>query len=420
MLLVSPGGCLLPDPNPPQSAIAAAPAAQAQHLRTQVLAINPGSTSTKFGLYTRQGAQWVRTIRHGDEELTRFGGRPMIARLDYRTEMIAHALADSGYQPGSVAAVAGRGGLLPPVSCGTYLVDEAMVEELRLARRGEHASNLGALLALRFAQAAGVNAYIVDPVTADEWQACARLSGSPLLERSPIGHVLNTRAVARRYAREQGRPYESLHLVVVHMGSGITVSAHRKGRQIDSNTIDEGPFGPDRTGGLPARALVKLCFSGRFAQKEIDHKIFGDGGLYAYLGTRDLEEIERRIKRGADVEASPNHRQAAQRAAEVFDAMVYQIAKEAGAMAAVLQGKADAVLLTGGMAHSQRVVYRLRSYLGWIAPVHVYPGEDELQALAEGVFRVLDGEEKPKRLADEARTPAQPESHREPLVIGME
>jgi butyrate kinase len=306
MLLVSPGGCLLPDPNPPQSAIAAAPAAQAPHLRTQVLAINPGSTSTKFGLYTRQGAQWVRTIRHGDEELTRFGGRPMIARLDYRTEMIAHALADSGYQPGSVAAVAGRGGLLPPVTCGTYLVDEAMVEELRLARRGEHASNLGALLALRFAQAAGVNAYIVDPVTADEWQPCARLSGSPLIERSPIGHVLNTRAVARRYAREQGRPYESLHLVVVHMGSGITVSAHALGRQIDSNTIEEGPFGPDRTGGLPARALVKLCFSGRFAQKEIDHKIFGDGGLYAYLGTRDLEEIERRIKMGSDPNRSPS------------------------------------------------------------------------------------------------------------------
>ena len=360
----------MPDPNPPQSAISAAPAVQAPRLRTQVLAINPGSTSTKFGLYTRQGAQWVRTIRHGDEELARFGGRPMIARLDYRTEMIAHALAASGYQPSQVAAVAGRGGLLPPVTCGTYLVDEAMVEELRLARRGEHASNLGALLAFRFAQAASVNAYIVDPVTADEWQPCARLSGSPLIERSPIGHVLNTRAVARRYAREQGRPYQSLHLVVAHMGSGITVSAHALGRQIDSNTIEEGPFGPDRTGGLPARALIKLCFSGRFAQKEIDHKIFGDGGLYAYLGTRDLEEVERRMDSGDE------------QAALVFRAMVYQIAKEAGAMAAVLEGKADALLLTGGMAHSARVVARLRSYLGWIAPVHVYPGEDELQALA--------------------------------------
>jgi len=383
-------------------------AGQGQHQRSQVLAINPGSTSTKFGLYTRQGAAWVRTIRHGDEELSRFGGRPMIARLEYRTEMIAHVLEESGYQPGSVAAVAGRGGLLPPVTCGTYLVDEAMVEELRLARRGEHASNLGALLALRFAQAAGVNAYIVDPVTADEWQPCARLSGSPLIERSPIGHVLNTRAVARRYAREQGRPYESLRLIVAHMGSGITVSAHRHGRQIDSNTIEEGPFGPDRTGGLPVRALIKLCFSGRFAQKEIDHKIFGDGGLYAYLKTRDLEEIERRIDAGD------------QQAALVFDAMVYQIAKEAGAMAAVLEGKVDAVLLTGGMAHSPRVVQRLRAHLEWIAPIRVYPGEDELQALAEGVFRVLDGEEKARRLSEEAPNPAQPEAHREALVLGIE
>jgi butyrate kinase len=383
-------------------------ARQGQHSRSQILAINPGSTSTKFGLYTRQGAEWVRTVRHGDEELARFGGRPMIARLEYRTEMIAQALEQSGYQADRVAAVAGRGGLLPPVTCGTYIVDEAMVEELRLARRGEHASNLGALLALRFAQAAGVDAYIVDPVTADEWQPCARLSGSPLIERSPIGHVLNTRAVARRYAREQGRPYESLRLIVAHMGSGITVSAHREGRQIDSNTIDEGPFGPDRTGGLPVRALTKLCFSGRFAQKEIDHKVFGDGGLYAYLGTRDLEEIERRIGAGDS------------QAALVLDAMVYQIAKEAGAMAAVLEGKVDAVLLTGGMAHSQRVVQRLRAHLEWIAPIRVYPGEDELQALAEGVFRVLDGEEQARHLWEEGRNPAQAAAPREPLIIGLE
>jgi butyrate kinase len=331
----------------------------------------------------------------------------MIARLEYRLEMIAHALERVDYSADRVVAVAGRGGLLPPVTCGTYVVDDAMVEELRLARRGEHASNLGALLALKFAQAAGVNAYIVDPVTADEWQPCARLSGSPLIERSPIGHVLNTRAVARRYAKEQGRPYESLRLIVAHMGSGVTVSAHCEGRQIDSNTIEEGPFGPDRTGGLPVRALIKLCYSGRFAQKEIDHKIFGDGGLYAYLKTRDLEEIERRIAAG-------DHQ-----AELVFDAMVYQIAKEAGAMAAVLEGKVDAVLLTG-MAYSQRVIDRLRAHLAWIAPIRVYPGEDELQALAEGVFRVLDGEEKAKHLWEEGRGPSEPAAPREPLVIGID
>jgi len=375
---------------------------------SRVLAINPGSTSTKFGLYTRQGAEWVQTVRHGDEELARFGDRPMLARLDYRAAMIERALEESGQTAADVAAVAGRGGLLPPVTCGTYLVDEPMVEELRLARRGEHASNLGALLALRFAQAAGVNAYIVDPVTADEWQECARLSGSPLIERSPIGHVLNTRAVARRFARGEARPYETLRLIVLHMGSGITVSAHREGRMIDSNTIEEGPFGPDRTGGLPVRDVIKLCFSGRFAQKEIDHKVFGNGGLFAYLGTRDLQEVERRIAAGG------------RDAALVLDAMVYQIAKEAGAMAAVLEGRVDAVLLTGGMAHSERVVERLRGYLGWIAPIGVYPGEDELQALAEGVFRVLDGEEKAKHLWEEGRNPAQASAPREALVIEME
>jgi butyrate kinase len=383
-------------------------AEQRPNLRTCVLSINPGSTSTKFGLYTRQGVEWVRTVRHGDEELARFGDRPMVARLEYRAAMIAQALEECGYKASEVAGVAGRGGLLPPVTCGTYVVDEAMVEELRLARRGEHASNLGALLALRFAREAGANAYIVDPVTADEWQDCARLSGSPLIERSPIGHVLNTRAVAQRFAREQGRPYETLHLIVAHMGSGITVSAHRKGRMIDSNTIDEGPFGPDRTGGLPVRALIKLCYSGRFAQKEIDHKVFGDGGLFAYLGTRDLQEVERRIDSG-DREAT-----------SVFDAMVYQIAKEAGSMAAVLEGKVDALLLTGGMAHSERVINRLRSYLDWIAPVKVYPGEDELQALAEGVFRVLDGEEKAKHLWEEGRNPAKASAPREALVLGIE
>jgi butyrate kinase len=300
--------------------------------------------------------------------------------------LIEHALAEAGYAADGFAAAVGRGGLLPPLPCGTYRVDEAMVEELRQARRGQHASNLGALLALRFAQAAGVNAYIVDPVTADEWQDCARPTGSPLVERVFVGHALNIKAVARRYAREQGRTYQELRLIVAHLGSGITVSAHQDGRMIDSNSIEEGPFGVDRSGGLPVRALVKLCFSGKYTQEQLDRHVFGDGGLFAYLGTRDLVEVERRIDAGDE------------EAALVFNAMVHQICKEAGAMAAVLKGKVDALLLTGGMAYSERVVSLLRSSLDWIAPIRVYPGEDELQALAEGVFRVLSGEEQAKRL----------------------
>ncbi len=374
----------------------------------RVLVVNPGSTSTKLGVYTAEGAEWARTIPHGDEELARFGGRPMLARLEYRAGLIERALHEAGYALAGFAAVAGRGGLLPPMACGTYLVDDAMVEELKLARLGEHASNLGALLALKFAQAAGVNAYIVDPVTVDEWQACARLSGSPLVKRTAIGHALNSKAVARRFAREQGRAYESLRLIVAHMGSGITVSAHREGRMIDSNTIEEGPFGPDRTGGLPARELVKLCFSGNYLQKEIDRHVFGDGGLFAYLGTRELTEVERRIDAGDE------------QAALVWEAMFYQTAKEAGAMAAVLAGKVDAVLLTGGMAHSDRAVSRLRGYLDWIAPITVYPGEDEMQTLAEGVFRVLRGEEQTRRLGSEGLEAAHGVAARERLVIGLE
>ena len=355
---------------------------------SRILVLNPGSTSTKFGVYSRQGAEKVWSIGHGDEELARFRGQPMVARLKYRAELIENALNEAGYSATGFAATAGRGGLLPPMASGTYLVDEAMVEELRLARRGEHASNLGALLALRFATAAGVNAYIVDPVTMDEWQECARLTGSPLIERSCMGHALNTKAVARRFAREQKCAYESLRLVVAHMGSGITVSAHRDGRMIDNNTIGEGPFGPDRSGWLPARELVKVCFSGKYTQQELERQVFGDGGLLAYLGTRDLREVERRMDLG-DAQA-----------ARVFEAMIYQIAKEAGAMAAVLQGKVDAVLLTGGMAYSERVVKLLREYLEWIASITVYPGEDELQALTAGVLRVLEGEEQAKRLGE--------------------
>lgn len=357
----------------------------------RVLAINPGTTSTKFGIFTRAGEELARNIHHGDDEILRFRGRAMLDRLEYRAEMIERALAEAGFGPEGRGdegwiAVAGRGGMLPPMECGTYLVDDAMVAELRAARRGEHASNLGAVLALRFAQAAGVNAYIVDPVTVDEWQSCARISGSPLVERAFIGHALNTKAVAKRYARLVGQSYASLRLIVIHMGSGITVSAHREGCMIDSNSIEEGPFGPDRTGSLPVRALVKLCCNGTMNEKQLDRHVFGDGGMFAYLGTRDLKEVELRIDAGDA------------KAAAVFEAMIYQIGKEAGAMAAVLEGKVDAVLLTGGMAHSERAVARLRGFVDWIATVAVFPGEDELQALAEGVFRVIDGEETAKRI----------------------
>ena len=376
------------------------------HQSNRILVINPGSTSTKFGVFSHEGPEWTGSIHHGDEELEQFRGRSMLARTGYRAALIEKALAGAGYDATQFAAVAGRGGLLPPMECGTYLVDDAIVEELRLARRGEHACNLGAVIALRFAQAAGVNAYIVDPVTVDEWQDCARLSGSPLVPRWCFGHALNIKAVARRFARERGQQYPDLRLIVVHLGSGVTASAHRYGRMIDNNTPEEGPFGPDRSGWLAVRPLIKLCLSGNYTERQLDRMVFGEGGLFSYLGTRDLEEVEKRVDAG-DAQA-----------AAVYEAMIYQVAKEIGAMAAVLAGKVDAILLTGGMAHSQRMISSLKSYIEWIAPVTVYAGEDELQSLAEGVFRVLDGEEPAKRLRGKESEDG-PEK-RKALVIGLE
>lgn len=347
-----------------------------------ILAINPGSTSTKLAVYRDEAAVFVKSIRHSDAELAPFRGRPILEQQQFRAEQIEAALGEAGHNIRELDAVVGRGGLLPPLASGTYSVNEDMLEELRMARRGEHASNLGALLAHHLARKAGVEAYIVDPVSVDEWLEQARLSGSALLERQCLSHALNSKAVAKRYAHEQGKPYDSLRLVVAHLGSGISVSAHVRGRMIDvTNSREEGAFSTERAGGVPAMQLVELCFSGRYSRKQVEAALFREGGMYSYLGTKDLLEVERRIGSGD------------RQAALVFDAMVYQIAKEIGAMAAVLRGRVDALLLTGGMAHSDRLVAALSEYVSWVGPTVRYPGEDELQALVEGVLRVLRHQE---------------------------
>ena len=320
--------------------------------------------------------------------MSTFRGRPILDQQQFRSAQVEAALNEAGYGVDELHAVAGRGGLLPPLASGTYLVNDDMLEELRLAPRGEHASNLGAFLAHSVAQKAGVQAYVVDPVSVDEWPECGRLSGSALLERQCLSHALNSKAVAKRYAREQGKPYESLHLIVAHLGSGISVSAHEAGRMVDvTNSREEGAFSTERAGTVPAMQLVDLCFSGKYTQKQVESLLFREGGLYSYLGTKDLVEVEQRIASG-DAKAET-----------IFDAMVYQIAKEIGAMAAVLHGCVDAVLFTGGMAHSHRLISHLSEYVNWIGPIVVYPGEDELQALAEGVLRVLRREEEAKTLS---------------------
>lgn len=348
----------------------------------RILAINPGSTSTKFGVFAGPRAVLVRNLRHSEAEMAPFQGRPVLDQEEFRREAVERELVAAGEDLSGFHAVAGRGGLLGPVRSGTYRVNQAMLDHLKEARRGEHASNLGAILARGMAERAGVDAFIVDPVSVEEWPEKARLSGLALIERQSLSHALNTKAVARRYAREVGCSYEELRLIVAHLGTGISISAHEGGQMIDvADGVNEGPFSAERPGKLPTIELIHLCYGGKYTHQQMDALLWRGSGFYSYLGTKDLAEVERRID-NSDA-----------RAALVFEAMAYQIAKEIGAMATVLHGRVDALLITGGMAHSARLVAAVRDAVGWIAPVTVYPGEDELQALAEGVLRVLCGEE---------------------------
>ena len=357
----------------------------------RVLAINPGSASTKIAVYLNEQPELVRNLNHSDSEMEPFFGRPILDQLEFRQRKIEEELCAAGYELKQLQAVAGRGGMTRPLASGTYRVNEATLDDLRQTRYGEHASNLGAFLAQAIAQKADVEAFIVDPVGVDEWTTRARISGSALVDRLCMSHALNMKAVAKRYAREQGRTYPALRLVVAHLGSGISVSAHAGGRMVDVNSAgQEGTFSTERSGGLPLRKVIQLCFSGKYTEPQLWNLFNREGGIYSYLGTKDLREVERRIAAGDG------------KAALVFDALVYQIAKDIGAMATVLNGSLDAILLTGGMAHSQKLVEQLRPAIRWIAPVAVYPGEDELQALAEGVLRVLRHEEQARELESHA------------------
>lgn len=348
----------------------------------RVLAINPGSTSTKLALFEDERPLWTETLRHGDEQLKAFRDRPVLDQLRFRLEGVLRALEAHGVRLEELSAVVGRGGLLKPLPSGTYRVNDAMLQDLRAAKRGEHASNLGAVLAHEIAKRAGCPAFVVDPVSVDEWPPIARLSGLKGLDREPLSHALNTKAVAKRFAKEQNRRYEELKLIVAHLGSGFSISAHEGGRMVDvTNSREEGAFSTERAGSLPVMKLAELCFSGRYTLKDVERMVFREGGLYSYLGTRELREVLRRIERGDEY------------AKLVLDAMIYQIAKEVGAMATVLKGRVDAILITGGLAHSPEVVEGVKARIRWIAPVYVYPGEDELRALAEGALRALRGEE---------------------------
>lgn len=350
----------------------------------KLLVINPGSTSTKIGLFEGERELFQETIRHTNEELK--GYSAIYDQFKFREDLILNVLKEKNFDIKKLNAVVGRGGMLKPVEGGTYIVNDIMIEDLKIGVQGPHASNLGGILARAIGDELNVPSYIVDPVVTDELEDVARLSGILEIQRKSKFHALNQKAVAKRYGKETGKGYENLNLIVVHMGGGISVGAHKKGKVVDvNNALDgDGPFSPERAGSVPVGDLIKMCFSGKYSQNEVYRKIVGKGGFVGYLNTNDARRIIDKMKKGD------------KKCEKVYKAFIYQITKEVGKMAAVLNGQVDQILLTGGIAYSNVLVPDLKSNIEWISDVTVYPGEDELLALAQGAIRVLSGEEKTK------------------------
>ncbi|MFZ5353854.1 MAG: butyrate kinase [Bacillota bacterium] len=359
-------------------------------VRENLLVINPGSTSTKVAIF-RNGENVVqKNLSHSAEELSKF--EKITDQYEYRSTMILDWLEEEGISAQSLSAVVGRGGLLKPMPSGTYIVTDAMIEDLKIGVQGEHASNLGGIIAKSIADKESIPSFIVDPVAVDEFEDVARISGMPELPRRSLVHALNIRAVGRRAARDMGKRLEEVNFVIAHLGGGISIAPLKNGRIIDVNNANEGgPFSPERAGGLPVGEIIKMCYSGKYTQAEMKKKTVGQAGLVGYLGTNDARDVIKMIENGD------------KKAELIFDAMAYQIAKEIGSMAAVLMGKVDAIVLTGGIAYSQLLCEKISRKVGFVAPVKVYAGEDEMLALAEGAQRILNGEETAKIYENEVK-----------------
>ncbi|MEZ5082457.1 MAG: butyrate kinase [Bacteroidales bacterium] len=352
----------------------------------RILAINPGSTSTKIAVFEGETPIFLKNIKHSNEKLQEF--EKITDQFHFRKNLIIDQLTEAEINLNSIQIVMGRGGLLKPIESGVYEVNPAMIRDLKNSPLGEHASNLGGLIADDIAKSLpDAKAYIANPVVVDEMIDLARFTGHPRFKRKSIFHALNQKAVAREHAKSILKSYEELNLVVVHLGGGITIGAHRKGRVIDVNQgLDgEGPFSPERSGTLPVGDLVKLCFTGEFTQKEIMSMIKGKGGLAAYTGTNSAYEVEMQAFEGNE------------KASQYLQAMAYQVSKDVGAMATVLHGEVDGILITGGVANSKWFVSLIIDRVKFIAPVHVYPGEDEMRALAFNGVRILKGEAEVKK-----------------------
>ncbi|MEW6724370.1 MAG: butyrate kinase [Bacillota bacterium] len=347
----------------------------------RLLAINPGSTSTKIAIYDDDKPIFEKTLRHSADELAIFGGE-ITDQYEFRRQVIMDAVAEAGIGLDTLTAVVGRGGLLKPIPGGTYAITDRVIEDSRRGVQGKHASNLGPILAKGIADQYNLPAFFVDPPCVDEFEPLARLSGVPEIPRRSLLHALNLKAVGRRVAADLGVRFDDLNLVMVHLGGGISCVPSKKGRFVDvNNATEEGPFSPERAGTVPCQELTKLCFSGKYTEKEILRRLVGQGGMVAYLGTNNAQEVVKRIQAGDS------------QARLVLETMAYQIAKEIGAMATVLKGEVDYVIVTGGLAHCEMLVDWVKERVGWIAKVLVYPGEEELPSLVEGALRVLRGEE---------------------------
>jgi len=349
-----------------------------------ILAINPGSTSTKIALYENETQIFSRNLSHSATEIKKYN--KISDQYEFRKEVIMDAVRESGINLSGIAAIVGRGGNMKPVQGGTYKINEAMLQDLKIGVMGQHASNLGGIIADSIANELGIPSYVVDPVVVDEFEDYARISGIPEIQRKSKDHPLNQKVAARKAAAESGAEYNESNFIVAHLGGGISVGAHKKGRIVDvNNALDgDGPFSPERAGGVPVGSLVDMCFSGKYTKDEIKKKITGGGGLVGYLGTNDGREVQKRIKEG-DLYAKL-----------IYETMAYQVSKEIGAAASVLKGDVDAVILTGGVAYDEEFVSWIIERVRFIAPVKVYPGENEMIALVQGVLRVLNGEEELK------------------------
>jgi butyrate kinase len=349
----------------------------------KILAINPGSTSTKIAVFENEKKVFLKNIKHSTEDLASYEN--ITSQFEFRMQRILAELKDSEIDINSLDCIVGRGGLVKPIPSGVYEVNEAMRKDLNFSPLGEHASNLGGLIADCIAKSLknkSIKAYIANPVVVDELEDIARFAGHPEFERVSIFHALNQKAIAERYAKDIGRNYEDLNLIIVHLGGGITVGAHYRGRVVDvNNGLDgEGPFSPERSGTLPAGQLVNLCFSGKYDKATIKKMLKGEGGFVAYLGTNDAYQVELRCNNGD------------QKAQMVSNAMAYQVAKDIGAMATVLKGKVDAILLTGGIAYNKQFCAFITDLVNYIADVKIYPGEDEMSALAMNGLKLVKGE----------------------------